>query len=56
MTDEEKNIYQLIVKRFIAVFYPDFKFNTTKLTAVVEGENFVSKGKIVIFRKYHAAL
>jgi len=47
MTDEEKNIYQLIVKRFIAVFYPDFKFNTTKLIVVVEGENFVSKGKII---------
>lgn len=47
MTDEEKNIYQLIVKRFIAVFYPDFKFNTTKLTVLVEGESFVSKGKIV---------
>ncbi len=47
LPEEELKIYQLIVKRFIAVFYPDFKFNTTKVTVVAEGENFISKGKII---------
>ncbi len=47
LPEEEQKIYRLVVKRFIAVFYPDFKFNTTKITAVIEGENFISKGKIV---------
>jgi DNA topoisomerase-3 len=47
LSEREKHIYQLIVKRFIAVFYPDFKFQTTKIVVTVEGETFVSKGKIV---------
>jgi len=47
MTVEEKNIYQLIVKRLIAVFYPDFKFKTTKIVVTCQQETFVSKGKII---------
>lgn len=44
---QEKHIYQLIVKRFIAVFYDDYKFKTTKVIIDVLGESFVSKGKII---------
>lgn len=44
---EEQNIYNLIVKRFIAVFYEDFTFSTTKITVEVETETFLSKGKII---------
>lgn len=47
MTEEEKNIYQLVVKRLIAVFYPDFKFKTTKIIVTCEKETFISKGKII---------
>lgn len=47
LNKDELNIYQLIVKRFIAVFYPDFKFQTTRIIAEVKEETFVSKGKIV---------
>lgn len=47
MSPEEQNIYNLIVKRFIAVFYPDFKFNTTKVVVEAENETFISKGKII---------
>ena len=47
LSKDEKQIYQLIVKRFIAVFYGDFKFMTTKMTVEVQGETFISKGKII---------
>lgn len=47
LNKDELNIYQLIVKRFIAVFYPDFKFQTTRVIVEVKDETFVSKGKIV---------
>ncbi len=43
----EMNIYKLVVKRFIAVFYEDYTFKTTKIMVDVCGETFVSKGKIV---------
>lgn len=44
---EELKIYNLIVKRFIAVFYDDFEFETTKVIVTVGEDTFVSKGKIV---------
>jgi len=47
LSPQEKHIYQLIVKRFIAVFYDDYKFKTTKVIVDVLGETFVSKGKII---------
>jgi DNA topoisomerase-3 len=47
LSPQEKHIYQLIVKRFIAVFYDDYKFKTTKVIIDVLGESFVSKGKII---------
>lgn len=36
MTDLEKQIYDLIARRFIAAFYPDCKFSTTTVLGIVE--------------------
>jgi DNA topoisomerase-3 len=47
ISEEELNIYNLIVKRFIAVFYEPFLFETTEVIVEVEEENFSSKGKII---------
>lgn len=47
ISDEEKKIYNLIVKRFIAVFNEPHLFNTTEMIIEATGETFVSKGKIV---------
>lgn len=47
LSKEELNIYQLIVKRFIAVFYEDFLFETTEIIMEAEKEKFVVKGKII---------
>ena len=44
---DEIKIYDLIVKRFFAVLSPDYQYREIKLTTVIEGENFYSKGKEV---------
>ncbi len=36
LTDMEANVYDLIAKRFISVFYPDCKFSTTTVMGKVE--------------------
>ncbi|MFE8700935.1 DNA topoisomerase 3 [Cytobacillus sp. FJAT-54145] len=45
LSQEEKNVYTLIVKRFVAAFYPPCVWDSTKLTTTVEGEAFKSSGK-----------
>ncbi len=44
---EERNIYDLIVKRFIAVLSQPFEYEQTTVKLEVAGENFYAKGKIV---------
>ncbi|MDR1616757.1 MAG: DNA topoisomerase III [Syntrophomonadaceae bacterium] len=44
---DEKKLYDLIARRFIAVLYPPYLYNQTTLTTVVNGEIFISKGKVV---------
>lgn len=50
LAPEEFKIFDLIVRRFLAVFYPDYKFMMTNIITEVEGESFVSKGKTIIQR------
>lgn len=47
MTVEERKIYDLVVRRFIAVLYPPFEYEQTELTVELAGENFAAKGRIV---------
>lgn len=44
--DEEK-VFNLILKRFIAVFYPPYLYTQTKVIVLVEGENLIAKGKVI---------
>jgi len=45
---QEKNIYNMIIDRFVAVFMPKYEYNETKLTTIVEDERFYSKGSSII--------
>lgn len=47
LSSEERNIYDLIVKRFIAVLNPPFEYEQTTIKVDVKGEWFYAKGKIV---------
>lgn len=47
LTDAESKIYTMICQRFIAVFYPAAEYlNTTRITEI-EGEKFLTEGKIL---------
>jgi len=46
LTDMEANVYDLIAKRFISVFYPDCKFSTTTVLGEVINEDGEKPEKI----------
>ena len=48
LSDMERNVYDLIARRFIAVFYPDCKFSTTTVLGKVEGVEFKVSGKEIL--------
>ena len=47
-----KNVYKLIVKRFIAIFYPPAQYNKVSLTLLVENETFNASGKVCTDQGY----
>ncbi|MEN6325717.1 MAG: DNA topoisomerase 3 [Syntrophomonas sp.] len=40
-----RNVYNIIVKRFLAIFYPAAEYNTVKVETGIKGELFVSNSK-----------
>lgn len=48
LSDMERNVYDLIARRFIAVFYPDCKFSTTTVLGKVENVEFKVSGKEIL--------
>lgn len=47
MTNEERKIYDLVVRRFLSVLYPAFEYEQTTLKAAAAGELFTARGKVV---------
>ena len=48
LNDMEQNVYDLICRRFIAVFYPDCEFFTTTVLGKVEDVEFKVSGKEIL--------
>lgn len=48
LNDRERKIYDLVVKRFIAVLYPPYEFEQITLKTTIGNEIFTAKGKIVL--------
>lgn len=53
MTVDERRIYDLVVRRFLAVLYPPFEYEQTSLTVKAGGERFVARGEIVKTPGWH---
>lgn len=53
MTNEERKIYDLVVRRFLSVFYPPFEYEQTTLKASACGQTFLAKGKITKQAGWH---
>lgn len=47
LTNEEKKLYDLIVRRFIALFYPAHRYDHLTLTIDIAGEHFHATGKVI---------
>ncbi|MDN7241864.1 DNA topoisomerase III [Planococcus sp. N028] len=45
--DKERKLYDMIVKRFLAVFYPVHEFDQTTVKLTVGGETFQTKGNTI---------
>ncbi|USY56824.1 DNA topoisomerase 3 [Bacillus sp. 1780r2a1] len=48
LSSDERKLYDLIAKRFIALFYPAYEFEVVKVELEVNGEQLVAQGKRVI--------
>ena len=47
MTNEERKIYDMVVRRFLAVLYPPFEYEQVTMEAKAAGESFAARGKVV---------
>ena len=48
----QKQIYKLIVKRFLAIFYPPAEYNKVQVTVNIENETFYASGKVCVNKGY----
>ncbi|GIN88592.1 DNA topoisomerase 3 [Heyndrickxia sporothermodurans] len=47
-TDKERKIYDLVVKRFLAVLFPAFEYEQLTLRAKIANETFIARGKTIL--------
>ena len=52
LQDLQKQVYKIIVKRFLAIFYPPAEFNKVSVTAIVDNEEFSTSGKVCTKKGY----
>lgn len=46
LSADERRLYDLIVRRFIALFYPAYRYDETAVTIELAGESFHAKGRV----------
>jgi DNA topoisomerase-3 len=49
LEDMEAKVYDMIARRFVAVFYPSAEFDITTRTSTVAGHGFKTEGKVLTF-------
>lgn len=47
LSNEERHIYDLVVKRFLSVMLPPYEYLQTTITVDINGESFVAKGNVI---------
>ncbi len=48
MSDDDRRIYDMVVRRFLAVFHPDAEFENTRLETTVASHVFRTRGRVLI--------
>ncbi|WP_125152299.1 DNA topoisomerase III [Clostridium rectalis] len=47
LSTEERNIYNLVIKRFLSVMLPPFEYIQTTIISKINEETFIAKGKVI---------
>ena len=55
LSGPERNIYDLVVRRFLAVLLPPYEYEEVRLTLDIGGETFTARGSRVLSEGWHAA-
>ncbi|MSW96692.1 MAG: DNA topoisomerase III, partial [Actinobacteria bacterium] len=48
MGDDDRRIYDLVVRRFLAIFHPEAEFENTRVETTVESHTFRTSGRVLI--------
>jgi DNA topoisomerase-3 len=48
MSDDDKRVYDMVVRRFLAVFHPDAVFENTRLETTVASHIFRTRGRVLV--------
>jgi DNA topoisomerase-3 len=48
LPSDEAKVYDLVARRFLAVFFPAARFENTTVVTEVRGETFLSRGRVVL--------
>ena len=48
MSDDDRRVYDMVVRRFLAVFHPDAVFENTRVETTVAGHVFRTRGKVLL--------
>ncbi len=48
MSDDDRRVYDLVARRFLAVFHPDAEFENTRVETTVETHIFRTRGKVLL--------
>ncbi|MFZ0384018.1 MAG: DNA topoisomerase 3 [Solirubrobacteraceae bacterium] len=54
MSDDDRRIYDLVVRRFLAIFHPDAVFENTRVETTVAGHVFRTRGKVLLVAGWRA--
>ncbi|WP_071549710.1 DNA topoisomerase III [Neomoorella thermoacetica] len=50
----EQKVYDLVARRFLAIFYPDARYAVTRVVTTAGGESFLSQGRVELERGWKA--
>ncbi|MDQ6914326.1 MAG: DNA topoisomerase 3 [Actinomycetota bacterium] len=48
MNDDDRRVYDMVARRFLAVFHPDAEFENTRVETTVAGHVFRTRGKVLL--------
>ena len=54
LNDKERRIYDLVITRFLCVFYPPFEYEQLAIKVKIGAEQFTAKGRVIISQGYQA--